>query len=265
VVSLAPSLTEMLFALGVGNAVVGVTSYCNFPPAARRLPKVGGIEDGSIDFERVLGRKPDMVVAIGEGQERTVSALRRLGLRVEVVPSQTVGDVFRAIPQLGDLVGQHAAAERLVGDLDRRFARVRRAVSGLPREQRPRVFYELWDQPLMTATRSTLIGGLIELAGGRNIFGDLASRYPQVSPEAVLERDPEVIVAPDHHGDPVDVRSLVERTGLGRVEAARRGRILIVEGDTVSRAGPRIADILELLAHELHPDLVPPPGGGVRR
>jgi len=265
-VSLAPSLTEMLFALDAGDALVGVTRYCDFPPAAKRLPRVGGIEDGSIDFERVLGRKPDLVIAIGEGQERTVSALRRLGQRVEVVPSQTVDDVFRAIPRLGDLVGRRAAAERLLADLQGRFERVRRAISKVPPERRPRVFYELWDQPLMTATRSTLIGGLIERAGGRNIFGDLGGRYPQVSPEAVLARDPQVIVAPDHHGGPIDARTLVERSGLAGVEAARRGRILIVEGNVVSRAGPRIADVLELLAHELHPDLVPAPaGGGARR
>jgi iron complex transport system substrate-binding protein len=259
VVSLAPSLTEMVFALGAGDRLVGVTSYCNYPETATRLPKIGGIEDGNINLERVLALKPDLVVAIGEGQQTTVDALRRLGLRVEVVSSQTFDDVFGSITRMGGLLGRVAAAKRLTGDLERRIERIRKTIALLPRERRPRVFYEVWDRPLMTATSETLIGRLIELAGGINIFGDLSGRFVQVSPEAVLKRNPQAILAPDTHLTLVDRHSLMQLPGFSHLEAVRRGRILILDGDLVSRAGPRIADALELLARALHPDLFPAP------
>jgi iron complex transport system substrate-binding protein len=255
VVSLAPSLTEMVFALGAGERLVGVTTVCNYPPAAQRLPKIGGMEDGGIDLERVLALKPDLVVAIGEFQMTTVEALRRLGLRVEVVPSQTLEDVFTAATRLGTLLGREAAAKRLTADLGARVERIRRMMAALPRERRPRVFYEVWDEPLMTATGHTLIGGLITLGGGVNVFGELPGRYVQVSPEAVLKRDPEVILAPEQHGSPVNSKALVRRPGLAGVKAVRTGRILVLNGDIVSRAGPRIADALEMVARALHPEL----------
>ena len=270
VVSLAPSLTELVFALGAGASLVGVTTYCDYPAAARRLPRVGGIEDGSIGLERVVRLRPDLVVAIGEGQADTVEALRRLGLRVEVVECQSIEDVFDSTARMGALLGRQPMAGRLAADLERRMARVGSLIRTVPAARRPRVFYELWDRPLMTATDKTMIGRLIGLAGGINIFGDLAGRYPQVSPEAVLKRDPQLILAPDHHASSVDGRDLAARLGLPDAGAAPRERVLILDGDLVSRAGPRIADALELLARLLHPELFPSrraaaPGAGGHR
>lgn len=255
VVSLAPSLTEMVYALGAGPTLMGVTTVCNYPEAARRLPKVGGMEDGGVDLERVLSLKPDLVIAIGLFQGSTVEALRRLGLRVEVVPSQSVEDVFVAANRLGTLLGREAAAKRLTADMGRRIDRVRKATAALPKARRPRVFYQVWDQPLMTATRDTLIGRLIELGGGVNVFGDLSGRYVQVSPEAVLKRDPQVILAPTTHSSRVDPKNLAKRPGLAGVAAVRTGRVHVLDGDLVSRAGPRVAEALELVARALHPEL----------
>ncbi|HKI04731.1 MAG TPA: cobalamin-binding protein [Thermoanaerobaculia bacterium] len=259
VVSLAPSLTEMAFALGAGGALVGVTTVCNYPAAALKLPKIGGMEDGGVDLERVLALKPDLVIAIGLHQSSTVAALRRLGLRVEVVPSQTLEDVFSGATRLGTLLGREAAAKRLTADLGARVDRVRKATAALPRGRRPRVFYEVWDQPLMTATGRTLIGRLIDVAGGVNVFGELSGGYVQVSPEAVLKRDPEVILAPTQHGSRVIPENLMRRPGLAGVKAVRTGRVVVLDGDIVSRAGPRIADALELVAKAIHPELFPEP------
>ena len=255
VVSLAPSLTEMAYALGAGPSLVGVTTVCNYPEAARRLPKVGGMEDGGIDLERVLSLKPDLVIAIGLYQSSTVEALKRLGVRVEIIPSQTLEDVFAAADRLGALLGRQTEARRLTADMRRRIDRVRKATAALPPNRRPRVFYEVWDQPLMTATRDTLIGRLIELGGGVNVFGDLTGRYVQVSPEAVLKRDPQVILAPTTHTSQVDAKSLEKRPGFSGVAAARTGRVYVLDGDLVSRAGPRIAEALELVARAIHPEL----------
>jgi iron complex transport system substrate-binding protein len=245
----------MVYALGAGQTLVGVTTVCNYPEAAQKLPEVGGMEDGGVDLEKVLSLKPDLVVAIGLYQGATVEALRRLGLRVEVVPSQTVEDVFAAADRLGTLLGRQAEAKRLTTDIGRRIERVRKATSALPKERRPRVFYQVWDQPLMTATRDTLIGRLIELGGGVNVFGDLSGRYVQVSPEAVLKRDPQVILAPTTHSSRVDPKNLAKRPGLAGVTAVRTGRVHVLDGDLVSRAGPRVAEALELVARAVHPEL----------
>jgi iron complex transport system substrate-binding protein len=256
VISLAPSLTEMAFALGAGNQLVGVTSYCNYPPAADKLPEVGALADGSFDFERIVSFKPDLVLALDEGQTQTIATLRRLGLRVEVIPAQTVDDIFTGLTRLGRLLGRETAAKRLHADLKRRIDRIRKATAAIPKERRPRVFFEVWDEPLMAGTRRSLAGQLIELAGGVNIFGDLPGRYVQVSPEAVLERNPQVLVAPDTHTTTVDRRSLINRPGLSGIDAARNGRILILDGDLISRAGPRIAEALEMLVEAIHPGLL---------
>ena len=146
VVSLAPSLTEMVFALGAGNALVGDTTYCDFPEAARRRPKVGAMEDGSIDLERVLALKPDLVVAIGEGQQTSVDSLRRLGLRVEVVPSQTYDDVFDAITRMGRLLGREAEAKRLMAELERRIDVKNFAVFGVSTKRFPTSCREAYEQ-----------------------------------------------------------------------------------------------------------------------
>lgn len=257
VVSLAPSLTELVFALGAGHSLVGVTSVCDYPDAALAIPRVGGMVDGEIDLERILALRPDLVLAIGEGQASTAESLQRLGLRVEVVPSQTLDDVFRAAERIGALLGENAAATRFNAALRRRVDHVRELVGPLPASRRPRVFYEVWDLPLMTATRNTLIGQLIELAGGINVFGDLGGRYVQISPEAVLKNDPQVILAPQFHGQRVEVSALMRRPGLAGVEAVRNGRVVVLDGDVISRVGPRVAQALELVAHALHPELFP--------
>lgn len=254
IVSLAPSLTETLFAVGAGEQVVGVTEYCNFPPAVSRVQRIGGLEDGSVDLERIIALRPDLVTALAAGQDGTVTALRRLGLRVEVVPSETVADALRAIRRLGTLTGHRAEAARLEADLARRIRAVREKVATVPAERRPRVFYQLWDEPLMTATGDTLAGQLVEMAGGVNVFADLAGRYPQVSPEAVLARDPQVILAPAHHAGAVSRDRLAGRPGWDRIDAVRHGRVFVLDGDLVSRPGPRVAEALERVARRLHPE-----------
>jgi iron complex transport system substrate-binding protein len=254
IVSLAPSLTETLFAVGAGGQVVAVTEYCNFPPAVSRVPRIGGLQDGSVDLERIVALRPDLVVTLAVGQGGTVAALRRLGVRVEVVPAETVDDALRAIRRLGALTGHRAEAARLEADLARRIRAVREKVAAVPPERRPRVFFQLWDEPLMTATGDTLAGQLVEMAGGVNVFADLAGRYPQVSPEAVLARDPQVILAPAHHAGAVNPDRLARRPGWDRIDAVRHGRVFVLDGDLVSRPGPRMAEALERVARSLHPE-----------
>jgi iron complex transport system substrate-binding protein len=266
IVSLAPTLTEDLFAIGAGALLVGDTEFCDYPEAARALPKIGGITARTIHVEGLLALRPDLVVSTGEGQEPVIDTLRRLGVAVEVMKSATIEDTFHAILRMGELTGHRAEASQRVAELRRRIARVREKVGALSLQKRPRVFYQVWDTPLMTAGRGSFIGELIELAGGVNIFAGISGDYSQVSAEAVLQRNPEVILAPDHHGAPITAAQLVARPGWEQIAAVRSHRFHVIDGDMVSRAGPRLVDALDVFARLLHPELFPPadaarPGG----
>jgi iron complex transport system substrate-binding protein len=254
VVSLAPALTEMLFAVGAGGQVVGVTEYCNFPPEAARVTKVGGMTSRTISLERVAALAPDLVLAYGLDQEEAVAALRRLGLPVQVLKSETVADVLDHLSEVGALTGHASVAARVRADLEGRMARVREVLAAAA-PPRPRVFYEVWDRPLMTAGRPSYINELITLGGGRNVFDDLAQGFVQVSEEAVLARDPEVILAPDQHLRPLNVESLLRRPVWRKMSAVEARRVHVLPGDLVSRPGPRLAAALETVAAAIHPGL----------
>lgn len=255
IVSLAPSLTETLFAIGAGERVVAVTDLCDFPPAARELPKVGGLTSSNLHLESVVAARPDLVVSVGLNQEEAVAALRRLGIPVVVVPTDRgLGEVVAAVRRLGELSGRSAAAEALAGELERRLAAVDGALAGLPPAARPRVYFEVWDRPLMTAGPDTFLGEIVERAGGANVFADVRGRYVQVSPEVVLARDPEVILTAKREGGPRGAADFAARPGWAAVDAITAGRVHLLDGDLVSRPGPRAVEALERTAALLHPD-----------
>jgi iron complex transport system substrate-binding protein len=255
IVSLAPSLTETLFAIGAGERVVAVTDLCDVPPAARELPKVGGLTSSNLHLESVVAARPDLVVSVGLNQEEAVAALRRLGIAVVVVPTdEGLGEVVAAVRRLGELSGRSAAAEALAGELERRLAAVDGALAGLPAAARPRVYFEVWDRPLMTAGPETFLGEIVERAGGANVFADVRGRYVQVSPETVLARDPEVILTAQREGGPRGAADFAARPGWAAVDAVAAGRVHLLDGDLVSRPGPRAVEALERTAALLHPE-----------
>lgn len=250
IVSLAPSVTEMLFAVGAGDQVVGVTRFCDYPPPARRLPKVGGITPLNIDLERIVRLRPELVLSSGDGQEPVLAGLARLGIPGRVLPAASLAEVLDRLEEVGRLTGHADRARRLRSELERRVERVRRSVARRSSASRPRVFFLLWDRPLTTTGRS-FVSELIELAGGDNVFGDLSLAFPEVSEEAVIARDPQVILVPDH--DRLDFEALRRRPGWELISAVRRGRIHRIPGDAISRPGPRLVDALEVLAGLLAP------------
>lgn len=258
IVSLAPSLTETLFALGAGARVVAVTDLCDVPAAARELPKVGGLTSSNLHLESIVAARPDLVVSVGLNQEEAVASLRRLGIPVVVVPAdEGLGEAVAAVRRLGELAGRADAAEALAGELERRLAAVDRALAGLSPAARPRVYFEVWDRPLMTAGPDTFLGEIVERAGGANVFADVRGRYVQVSPEAVLARDPEVILTAERQGGPRGAADFAARPGWSSVGAVAAGRVHLLDGDLVSRPGPRVVEALERTAALLHPDRFP--------
>jgi iron complex transport system substrate-binding protein len=254
IVSLLPSNTEILFAIGAGDQVVGVTSYCDYPEEATTREQVGGITNKSLSVETIVAMEPDLVLA-SSSQDEIIPVLEEAGLVVIVLDPATFDDVFANIEMVGQVTGHADQATTLTADLRSRVEAVSAKVNTIPAESHPTVFYEVWDDPLMTAGPNTFIGQLIELAGGKSIFDDVNEDWPEISAEVVLERNPEVILGPDSHGDKLIVEKIRARTGWANITAVQNEQIYILDGNAISRPGPRIVDMLEEVAHDLYPDL----------
>lgn len=248
VVSLSPAITEILFAIGAGDKVVAVTDYCEYPPEALEKPKVGGFQDPNMEL--IIEYEPDLVFTAAGVQEGLVQQLNSLGLEVVVLDAEKVEDVLHNIELAGLVLGQAEEAKELVAQLTERINRVKETVAKA--SHRPTVFFEVWDDPLMTAGPNSFIDDLIRLAGGQNIAYDAAERYAEFSLELLLERDPEVYLIQDHAHQPEDVMT---RPGYENLSAVRNGRVAAVKDDWVTLPGPRIVDGLEAIARILHPDL----------
>ena len=249
IISLVPSVTETVFAIGGQDRLAGVTDFCDHPPAARRKPSVGGMVSPSL--ETIVALRPDLVVATTAGnRQETFEQLARLRIPVYLVNPIAVADVLDLIARLGRLTDRVEGAERLATQLRRRIEGVTARVAGRPR---PRVLYVLWPDPLIVPARGALVSELIALAGGDSVTVDGGEGYPRYSLEAALARNPEVIFIASHDatGSPL-VRSTWER--FTQVPAVSAGRLHVVDGNLMHRYGPRMVDGLEALARLTHPD-----------
>ncbi len=240
VVSLAPSVTEVLWAVGAGPQVVGVSSADDYPPEVRTRPRVGGVQ---VDEERLVRLRPDLVVGLKSLQERVLQHLRERGLPVLAVDATSLEETYRLVLLLGRVLGRFAQAEQVVAAMRDRARKVEAQVAG---RSPVRVFVQVWDQPFLTAGRGTLLDDLVRRAGGRNVFADLVG-WPQVSEEEVLVRDPECVLVLGRGKD----RTL--RPAWRRMAAVRRGCVAELEPSWVVRPGPRLVLGLAQIAKVLHP------------
>jgi iron complex transport system substrate-binding protein len=257
IVSLAPSDTEWLFAIGAGEKVVGVTLYDNYPPQVQRIARVGGYVAKTISVEKILSLKPDLVFSRGHIQKAVIEALERLGIAVVATEPQDFDEIYAAIVLMGQLTGQVQQAAQVVAAMQQRVARIRQKVETLAPAQRVTVFYKAYDEPLLTAGPSTFIGQMITMAGGINIFSDLTETYPQVSAEEVLRRNPAIILGPASRSAPLSSTWTTQHPGWSRIDAIQHRRFYLLDDDLISRPGPRLAEGLEVMVKTLYPDLFP--------
>lgn len=250
IVSLAPSNTEVLYALGLGARVVGVTEFCNYPPEAKEKPKIGGFS--KIDLERVVGLNPDLVLATNIHAKSVVPELEKRGITVVVVEPKNVNDVLAKITFIGKLTGASESAAKLTAQMQARIDAVTSKVATV--KTKPRVFYEI-DKSLYTPGPGSFIDDMIVKAGGINIAADAKGSYVRLTPEAIIAKDPEVILLGDMlFGESPD--SVRARPGWANISAVKNGRIVpIPNEDVISRPGPRIVEGLELIARALYPEL----------
>lgn len=245
IISLAPHITELLFAAGAGGSVVGADAWSDYPPAARDIARIG--DSSRIDLERVLSLKPDLVVAWGSGNPRAdIAHLQRLGLPVFVSEPRRLQDIADDMRKLGHLTGADVAAEAAARAFELRLAALRVMYAG----QRPvRVFYQIAAQPLMTINGQHMISALLELCGGRNVFAALSPLASAVAEEAVLGADPEVIIAGTWEGEPDTAFATWKR--WPRMTAVHSGHLFTVPADDMHRATPRILDGAENVCKKL--------------
>jgi iron complex transport system substrate-binding protein len=254
IVSLAPKNTELLFALGAGDRLVGVTTYCNHPPEAAERPKVGGFTSSSINLERVLGLRPDLVLCVGDLHRPTIEPLESLHVPVLALGAESLRDLLDELELLGRILERESESERLRESMQRRVDQVRRRLRDLPAEQRLKVFYQVWEDPLTAAGPTSYLGELIELAGGVNIVAATEAPYLRISEEELLVRNPDVIIAPSMGASRIDREQLLRRPAWQNLRAVQTGRVYVLDGDLVSRCGPRLIDALETVARQLYPE-----------
>ena len=256
IVSLGPSVTEMIYALGLQDRLVGVTEWCTYPPEATKTKAVvGGIVDQSISIERVVALQPDLVLSLEQMQMATHQQLRKLGLPVVTVQPDTIDNMLSTIALIGDKTGTQQKANALVAKIRDGLAAAQAMAAQLRGDRPvPQVYYELWGEPLMTASGSTFIGELFRLAGANNIFDDAHGTYVQISAEAVLAANPQYIFAPDEHGAVTNLDLIRGRPGWATIQAVQDGRIHFVDGDLIARPSPRIAQAVVHIAQLLFGD-----------
>lgn len=243
IVSLIPSTTEALCALGLAEALVGVTAYCREPAdVVRTKTRVGGEKDP--DLERIRALAPDLVVAnVEENVREHIEALRAWGIPVWVTYPRTVADAIQMMRDLGTVAGAEARAAVLADDLAAHLAEVAAATALHPAVP---VFYAIWRRPYMTVGADTYVHDVLRVCGGANVFADRAERYPTVTLEEVAARRPRVILLPDEpfHFRPAHVADFAP---YGDVPAVRDGRVHLVDGKPFSWHGPRLAEALRTL------------------
>ncbi|MDP2268898.1 MAG: cobalamin-binding protein [Deltaproteobacteria bacterium] len=252
IVSLAPGITETLYALGLDREIAGVTTFCTYPEAARLKPRIGGFTN--ISVEKILSLNPDLVIGTADGnRQETVDKLESLGIPVYVTNPKTLAEILAVVMQVGVITGKEKVARRLTADLQNRVKHLTALVAA---QKKLRVFFQVGGEPLITVGRDTLHNQLINLAGGVNIAGREKTLYPRYSVEEVVAEQPEVIL----FSSMKYAEDITMVWGHWRkwpnIPAVRDNRLHIIDTDLIDRASPRIVDGLAAMVKAIHPEVI---------
>jgi len=252
VVSLAPSVTEIIFALGEGNRLKGVTQHCDFPAEAQSLPKVGSYVH--LDLERIVALKPDLCIAVRDGNPKeVVMELESFGIPVYTVDPRNLETAVDTVLEVGRLLNATTKAQHLANEMRTKIEKVKECIAKT--ELRPRVFFQIGAAPIVSVGKNTVIHELIVAAGGQNLAEGPAT-YPRFSMEQVLALQPDIIIITSMTKEQDLEELCAEWKKYGGLPAVRDNRIFFVDADLFDRVSPRLIDGLETLAGIIHPELV---------
>jgi iron complex transport system substrate-binding protein len=230
VISLAPSVTEILFKIGVGHSVIGMVKGSDYPREALAVQRVG--DYAHFDLERIVALKPDLIVASSYNPLHLVNLLKQLDIPVYIIAPKRIQDIATDMQQLGSLTGAKSEADKQTKIFLSRLEKLRQRYKN---KQKVRVFYQIWDHPMMTTNKKSLVGEVIELCGGENIFGNVFVSYPVVSLESIVDEDPDVIFTSS-----LNMSSQWKQ--LRVLSAVQSNRIYLVSPDVIQRDSPRILE-----------------------
>ena len=253
IISLSPSNTEMVYALGLQDKLVGVTSYDNYPPDAKNKPIVS--DYSTVDLEKIVNAKPDLVLADSIHEKDTIPALEKLGITVYTMTPNNIDGILNEIKVLGRITGKTKESNDLVAGMQARIKTVIDITAKLTDVQKPRVLFVTWHDPIWTAGNDTMIQYLINDAGGINIAADLKG-YATITLESVVQRNPQIIVVMSSMGDQHSSLNYIKSNPqFASTDAVKNGQVVEIDADIFGRTTPRIVDGLETLTKILHPEL----------
>ena len=254
IISLAPSNTEILYALNLEDTIVGVTEYCNYPPEAKAKPVIGGFS--TPDLEKLIAASPDLVLATSMHQKKVIPRLQELGIPVLTLDPKSLDGILESISLVGTVTGKEKEASRVVAEMRTKIKSVTYKTDNLLLTQKPRVLFITWYNPFMAAGLGTIQDELIRKAGGVNIAQNLYGQA-SISLEAVVTANPEVIIAGVGMGTGGDAPLQFARTEprLTNTDAVRHNRVYAIDVDLAGRSGPRITDALGQFAQFIQPEI----------
>jgi iron complex transport system substrate-binding protein len=250
IVSLAPSNTEILFALGLGDRVVGVTRYCNYPEEAQNKEEVGGF--ATADLEKIIALEPDLILASGTLQKSLVAELEARGQTVFWLYPCTVNDILESFERVGEITGSITAARQLRKEVEEQIETVQAKIQDITDQERPTVFRVMGLDPVGTIGGESFQTEEYWIAGGNNIFADTEENYFELDLETLLALDPDIIVICGEDEEETRAR-VINQEGWGDLTAVKTGRIVVISCDLICRPSPRIAQTIEQLAKGFHP------------
>lgn len=250
IVTLAPSLTEIVYFLGLGDRVVGVTEFSSYPPEAAERPKVGSYVN--LNVEKIISLSPDLVIGTVDGnQAAVVNLLERAGVPVFIVNPRDIHQVIDTVVAVGDLCGVRDQAAIMAEELSERVDEIVSKTSGM---EKPLVFLQVNLKPIMTVNKNTFLNDLIRLAGGVNMTRNEPMNYPRISLEEVIGKQPDVILVSSMNRGGGFEQAKRQWLRWTLIPAVRNGRVHLVDSDLIDRPSPRIVEGLEIVARLLHPD-----------
>ncbi|MCX7920275.1 MAG: cobalamin-binding protein [bacterium] len=247
IVSLAPNITEILFALGLESRIVGVTDYCDYPERAKSKPKIGGFSNPNL--EQIIALRPDVIILTADSnQDAIANQLARLNLPYYVINPESIFGILTTIRRLGEVTGTVPQAESLIQQLEQRILQVQRRTQGVPK---PNVLFLWSEQPLITAGQGTFTDSLISLAGGNNLAHNAKIKYPKYSLEEIIRQQPEVIIVANMLNQ-ADTTVYTRWQKWQQIPAVRNHRVYSINSDIIARPSPRIIEGLETLETLIH-------------